>query len=169
MSGQRFVKLWQRNVLATPLLLAGLLIWTSLQAWPAWTGYLRTVVPAVAVGRGDTAIVDGASWRIEDIKRRRVEPKQGGLPVAEGAVFTTVVVDRSGEQELGESCTGVLTDGTREWLADLVAEVPLAEGATSICTDPGPLQFSFEIPGDVVPSALDIKSSDGRILVRMGL
>jgi hypothetical protein len=40
---------------------------------------------------------------------------------------------------------------------------------TSLCNQPGLLQFTFLLPQDVVPTAMDVVALDGRITVRLQL
>lgn len=64
----------------------------------------------------------------------------------------------------------MITDGTTRWTAEGVGGyTPIPpEGVTSLCNLPGPVQFTFLLPDDVVPTALDV-TNNGQITVRMVL
>ena len=70
---------------------------------------------------------------------------------------------------MGE-CSGVITDGRQRWDVQPGGgvNIPLANGATDRCSQPGALQFSFVLPSNVVPSAVDI-TGQNKILLRIML
>jgi hypothetical protein len=65
----------------------------------------------------------------------------------------------------------VLTDGNRRWKNESVGGfiAPEGDGVTSLCNQPGLLQFTFLLPQDVVPTAMEVVTLDGRITVRLQL
>ena len=60
--------------------------------------------------------------------------------------------------------------GTTRWTAEGVGGyTPIPpDGVTSLCNLPGPVQFAFLLPDDVVPTALDV-TNNGQITVRLVL
>jgi hypothetical protein len=71
----------------------------------------------------------------------------------------------------GDLCTGVITDGARRWQAEGIGgyTAALPDNVSDRCTRPGPVQFSFLLPQDVVPTAVDVTNLDGRIRLRLQL
>ena len=63
----------------------------------------------------------------------------------------------------------MITDGERRWKADNIGgfSPPAADGVTSLCSQPGLLQFSFLLPQNVIPTAMDIAAFNGSITVRL--
>jgi len=43
----------------------------------------------------------------------------------------------------------------------------VADGVTSLCSQPGLLQFSFLLPQNVIPTAMDIAAFNASITVRL--
>jgi hypothetical protein len=66
-------------------------------------------------------------------------------------------------------CNGVITDGERRWKSEGVGgfSAPAGDGVTSLCSMPGLLQFTFLLPQDAVPTAMDVVAFDGSITVRL--
>ena len=44
---------------------------------------------------------------------------------------------------------------------------PETDGVTTLCNKPGLLRFTFLLPHDVVPKAMDVTTLDGQITVRL--
>jgi hypothetical protein len=85
-------------------------------------------------------------------------------------VLQVVSIERSNARG-GDLCTGVITDGTRRWQAEALGGYtpPLPDKASDRCTRPGPVQFTFLLPQDAVPTAVDVVNFDGRIRLRLQL
>ncbi|OBI76248.1 hypothetical protein A5663_03335 [Mycobacterium sp. E740] len=98
------------------------------------------------------------------------KPLRFGPDLPDGAVLTVITVDRSGPaRENPATCDGVITDGARRWASEKaggIAPMP-RDGVSMRCERPGPQQFAFVLPQHVVPTALDVTTSEGRLLVRM--
>jgi hypothetical protein len=84
-------------------------------------------------------------------------------------VLRVVTVERTGPPPEKVVCNGVITDGERRWKSEGVGgfSAPTGDGVTSLCSMPGLLQFTFLLPQDAVPSAMDIVAFDGAITVRL--
>jgi hypothetical protein len=123
------------------------------------------------IAAGDAGEVAGTTWRVESVRyfgssSNRLQPE---LP--EGTVVHVVTVARSGTAVAG--CSALITDGRQRWSTEPSGGGygPLPpEGTTSgYCGATNWAQFSFLLPGDVVPVAVDITDWAGRILVRLAL
>ena len=68
-----------------------------------------------------------------------------------------------------EICRGVITDGVRRWNAEGIGGLQPRppDGASTMCNQPGLLQYTFLLLKDVVPTALDITKYQGQMLVRL--
>jgi hypothetical protein len=116
----------------------------------------NTVDPEYVVAPRESLTVDGQTWAVADVRHLPRYSTPGTPPLPEGTVLTVVTMDRSGSAA-PDYGTGVLTDGQRRWRGD-------AFGA-----QPGQLQWSFLIPDDAVPTAVDVTRLDGSILIRLQL
>ncbi len=163
---------WVRNGIGVVVAAAALavLVFTGLGGLrESWADYRRTVVPQVVVPVGGSGSADGRSWKIDGIRHMNRSPRDFGPPLPAGTVLTVITVDRSGAPPAGTICNGVITDGERRWNSERVGffSAPEGDGVTSLCSQPGLLQFAFVLPQDVVPRALDIVQFDGRITARL--
>ena len=163
-------KVWQRNIIGVVVAAVALTVLVVADLAPDWSRYRHTVVPAQIVAAGHTGSFDGQTWTITGVQHlnKAAGPAAKALPV--GTVLQVVAIDRAGAPE-GDMCTGVITDGSRRWQAEGVTgygpQVP--DGASNRCTGKGPVQFSFLLPDDAVPTAVDVVDLDGRIRVRLEL
>ena len=166
---RRPLPLWQRNVIAGVIVGAALTVATVTDLGPAWSTYRDTVRPAHVVPAGGSITVDDQTWSITGIRHlgRAVGP--GTRPLPAGAVMIAVTVDRSGPIRPDQWCTAVLTDGNRHWRGESPSTygIRAADGAAATCASTGALQWVFVVPGDAVPTALDITGSASAILVRL--
>lgn len=167
---RRPLRLWQRNALAGVIVAAAITVATVTDLGPAWSTYRDTVHPQHVVPAGGSSSVAGQTWSISAVRHlgRATGPGTRALP--DGAVMMTVTVDRSGPGG-PQWCMGVLTDGQRRWRGEspLMYGVRVSDGAGSNCSKPGTQQWIFLVPGDAVPTALDITGSASAILVRLQL
>lgn len=154
--------LWRRNTAAGIVGGVALTVVAATQLWPEWARYRDTVLPAQIVARGGQASMDGQRWRVDAV--RRLETAPGPAVIPDGAVRIVVTISRDGPGFAG-TCAGTLSDGTRRWAADPVAG-PTGSGTTTVCSLPGNLEFVFQTPAEVTPTALDVTGSADRILVR---
>jgi hypothetical protein len=166
---QRLSTLWVRNMIGAVVAVAaiGVIIVTVL--WGQWTTYRHTVVPEAVVPVGQTGSAGGYTWKVESVKHLNRNPAGYGPELPAGTVLTVITVDRNGPPSEG-MCRGFITDGERQWDAENIGGfAPSApEGVTTICGEkPGPVQFSFLLPQDVVPTAVDVTTFDGQITARM--
>jgi hypothetical protein len=152
----RRLPLWQRNLIGMAVAMAALAVIVVFDLWPEWTAYRATIEPAHVVSPRQSLTVDGQTWAVADVRHLRRESRRGAPPLPEGTVLTVVTVDRSGSAAAGYA-TGVLTDGQRRWRGD-------AFGGR-----PDQLQWSFVIPENAVPTAVDVTRLDGSILIRLQL
>jgi hypothetical protein len=149
-------RLWQRNLVGSVVAAAALTVLIVVDLWPNWTTYRNTVDPEYVVAPRHSLTVDGQTWAVADVRHLPRYPTPGTPPMPEGTVLTVVTLDRSGAAALDYG-TGVLTDGQRRWRGDAFG------------TQPGQLQWSFVIPDDAVPTAVDVTRLDGSILIRLQL
>lgn len=156
--------LWQRNAMATLIVLAALttLWFTVLRA--DWSAYRATTVPAHIVPKGQAATVGGVTWRIGAV---RYLDRAGSTELPSGTVLSVVTVERTGGGS-GPPCSAILTDGTRRWHAEQLGSYSLRapEAMSTDCTTPGPVRFTFLVPAGAVPTAVDVTEA-GRITVRL--
>lgn len=163
----RPLALWQRNVigLAAVALASGVLVLTDL--YPDWSAYHARTTPAVTAAKGQSVTADGQTWRLGGIRHLDAVPgaPDGSLPPQTS--LTVVTVERTGPPSARE-CTAVITDGRRRWQSALTrGRAPLVDGAVERCSRPGPLQLSFLLPSDGIPSAVDLVDSNGAIMLRI--
>ncbi len=168
----RLSALWVGNVIGAVAATAALavLVFTGLGGLAkSWTEYRRTVVPQVVVPVGSSGEADGRTWTIEAIRHLNRSPSKFGPPLPKGTVLTVITVDRSGPPPADTICNGVITDGERRWNSERVGffSAPEGDGVTSLCSQPGLLRFTFLLPQDVVPTAVDIVQFDGSITARL--
>ncbi|MET0699692.1 MAG: hypothetical protein ABWY93_08500 [Mycobacterium sp.] len=162
--------LWKRNLIGAVVVVVALVVYTGTELLPDWSTYRHTVTPAVIVPADQAGTVDGLTWRVTAVRHLAASPRAYADPLPKGTVLEVVSIDRSGAQPDG-SCVGVITDGQRRWQAQGVGgfAVTPPDGATGNCTRPGPVQFTFVLPQDAVPTAVDVTDFSGRILVRLTL
>ena len=170
----RLSALWVRNLIGAAVSAAAIavLVFTGLGGLgESWATYRHTVVPGADVPAGKTGDADGHTWRIDAIRHINRSPRDFGPPLPLGTVLTVITVDRSGSPPADAICNGVITDGKRRWKSESIGmfSAPEADGVTSLCTQPGLLQFTFLLPQDVVPTAVDVVQLDGRITARLQL
>ena len=167
----RLSALWVRNVIGTVVTAAavGVLIFTGLGE--SWAEYRRTVVPGAVLPAGQSGDAGGHTWKVDSVKHLNRTPRSFGPQLPSGTVLTVVTVDRSGSPPPEVICNGVITDGKRRWKNEGVGgfTAPEGDGVTSLCSQPGLLQFTFLLPQDVVPTAMDVVQFDGDITVRLQL
>ncbi|MGE2719249.1 hypothetical protein [Mycolicibacterium celeriflavum] len=162
--------LWVRNIIGAVVAAAALGVIIATTLGDQWATYRSTVDPEVVVPKGQSGTADGYTWSVESIKHLNRNPMRFGPALPEGSVLTVVTLDRSGPpRENPETCTGVITDGERRWASERIGGLgPMPpDGVAARCEKPGLLQFSFVVPQQTVLTALDVTTSEGRLLVRM--
>lgn len=147
--------LWKRNVIGAVVSVAAFAVAAAFVLWPAWQRYQQTVRPAHVAAAGDAIEVDGLTWSIRNVSRSTM---RRGAPLPEGTVVVNVLLERSGTPEQGFGCYGYLIDGDRSWRAD----GPPCGAAVSI-------PWTFLVPTATEPTAVDIRKSDGSVLIRFRL
>ncbi|KGI68255.1 hypothetical protein H7H73_25155 [Mycobacterium rufum] len=163
----RATALWQRNLLAAVVVTCAVGVYLGIDFGPAWSAYRQSQTPSVIIPAGSSGTAGGQTWRLTSVKHLNRNPATFGAQLPAGTVLMVLEVDRSGSPS-GDYCTAVLTDGENRWEAQGIggfSPVP-PSGVTTLCHQPGPAQFSFLLPGDVVPTAMDV-THNGRITVRM--
>jgi hypothetical protein len=162
-------KLWVRNVIGAVVALAAVavIIFTGLS--DSWATYRHTVVPGAVVPVGESGEAGGYTWKVDATRHLDRSPKSYGPPLPAGTVLRVVTVERTGPPPENVICNGVITDGTRRWKNEGVGgfSAPERDGVTSLCSGTGLLQYTFLLPQDAVPTALDIVQFDGAITVRL--
>ena len=163
---KRLSALWVRNAIGAVVAIVAVAVIVATVLSDQWTAYRRTVVPEVVVSKGQTGNAGGFTWRLDSVRHLNRNAASYGPELPAGAVLTVIRVDRGGTPK-DEICNGVITDGERQWKAEGVAgfQPPRTEGVTSLCSQPGMLQFTFLMPQDAVPTAVDITAFDGSITV----
>lgn len=162
--------LWRRNLIGAVIAALALTVLVVTELAPDWSRYRHTVVPAHVVAVGRTGAFDGQTWTISGVQHLNTVKRPGANALPTGTVLHVVSIDRTGAPD-GDMCTGMITDGSRRWQAQGVTGYgPLVSpGASDRCIGKGPVQFSFLLPDDVVPTAVDVVDFDGRIRVRLEL
>ena len=162
-------KLWVRNVIGAAVALAAIAVVVCTGLSESWATYRHTVVPGAVVPKGQSGEAGGYTWRIASMTHLNRSPTSYGPPLPSGTVLRVVTVERTGPPPEQVVCNGVISDGERRWKSEGVAgfTAPSRDGVTNLCSGVGLLQFSFVLPQDVVPTALDIVQFDGSITVRL--
>lgn len=166
----RPLKLWQRNVIGAVAAAASLGVLVATDLAPQWSDYRASVDPAAEAAPRQSVELHGQTWSVDEIRHlgRQPQPPVGELPP--GTVVTMVTLQRSGPPG-PQGCFAALTDGRHRWRGQpvfLYQITPNPDAATT-CADPGPVQWAFVIPEDVVPTAVDVTALDGSIQVRLQL
>ncbi len=165
---ERLSALWVRNVIGAVVTAVAIgVLFVIGGMGESWSTYRRTVVPEAVVPSGHSGVADGRSWKLDAIRHLNRAGDYGPrLPA--GTVLTVITVDRTGSPP-DEICTGVITDGRRSWKSESIGgfSAPQPDGVTSLCNKPGLLQFTFLLPQDVVPTAMDVTTLGGQIMVRL--
>ena len=163
-------RLWRRNIVGVVVAALALTVLVVTDLAPDWSRYRHTVVSAHVVAAGQTGSFDGQGWTITGVRHLNKAAGPGAKALPVGTVLQVVSIDRTGAPK-GHMCTGVITDGPRRWQAEgLTGYGPqLPDGVSNRCTGTGPVQFSFLLPHDAVPTAVDVVDLDGRIRVRLEL
>lgn len=162
--------LWKRNVIGAVVAAVALGVFIATEVRAGWSSYRHTVVPGLVVQAHQTGTAGGQSWQVASVRHLAQPSGAGATSLPVGTVLTVVSIDRAGPQPDG-LCVGVITDGRRRWQAQGIAGFTenLPDGVTGNCTEPGVVQFSFLLPRDAVPTAVDVTDFTGRILVRLTL
>ena len=115
---------------------------------------------------GDAGGCPGRSTRYVHLNQ---SPAGYGPKLPPDTVLTVITVDRAGPPPTEGICNGVITDGERRWKNEGIGgfQPPTTDGVTTLCSQPGLLQFTFLLPHDAVPTAMDVVQFDGRITVRL--
>lgn len=165
---ERLSALWVRNLIGAVVVAVAVGVIIATILGDQWTAYRHTVVPETLVAKGQTGSEGDNTWKLNSVKHLIRTPLRFGPQLPAGTVLTVVPLDRTGPLEK-EVCWGVITDGEHRWKAENVGgfSPPAADGVTSLCSQPGRLQFTFLLPQDAVPTAMDIIGFDGAIKVRM--
>ena len=163
--------LGQRNLIGAAVVGAALTLLAPTALWPPWQIYQSTVRPEHVVPPRQTGSAIGQSWSVGEIRHLAGSPAPSAPPLPAGTVLEVVTVQRSGTVADNPGCMSVLTDGKRRWRGEPLSTyaIPAAAGSGFNCTKPGPLQWAFLLPGDAVPTALDVTTLGGEILVRLQL
>jgi hypothetical protein len=162
--------LWKRNLIGAAIAVVALAIFTVCYLRPEWSAYRQSVVPPHVVAAGQSLEVDGVTWRVGSVRHLGTSPGAATPALPEGTVLAVVSIERSGATA-GSSCAGVLTDGDRRWRAQVAGIYTAAppDGTTGNCSKPGPVQFTFVLPQDAVPTAVDVITPTGQLMVRLQL
>jgi hypothetical protein len=167
MGWPRRLSLWRRNLLGAVVAAAAIAVLVAVDVWPQWRSYREAVEPRHVVAPRQSLTVDGQTWAVGEVRHLGRNPVAGAPPLPEGTVLTVVTLDRSGPAPPDAYCIGVLTDGQRRWRGDTFS-VPGDAGAGS-CARPGRLRWSFVVPDNAVPTAVDVTTVDRSILLRLQL
>lgn len=163
-------KLWQRNALALLVVVAALAVWMTTLVGPEWSSYRASTTPAHLVPAGQSRSFDGHNWRLSGVKHLNQTAIPGARPLPDGTVLLVVSIDHSGAK-LEPVCTGVVTDGRHRWRDEGIGGyggIP-PDGVSNSCGTTGPLQFTFLLPQDAAPTAVDVVAYRGAITVRLEL
>lgn len=167
----RSPKLWQRNVIGAVVAVAVLVVLWVTELEPKWADYRSTVEPKVVVPPRETAAEDNRGWSIGEVRHLGRGIRTFGTDLPPGTVVMVVTVHRTSPLDSEPACLGVLTDGEHRWRGEPLSRynIKMAPDATLNCSEPGPLQWAFVLPDDVVPTAVDITRYSGSIEARLQL
>lgn len=161
--------LWQRNLIGLAVAGVAAAVLGVTDMYPHWSAYHARVTPAVLVAKGNTATAYGQTWRLGTVHHLNAVPHAPTVTLPTHTALAVVTIERAGTPPPGE-CTAVITDGRRRWQTAAIGNgAPLIDGATDRCSRTGPLQLSFLLPSDAVPTAVDLIATDGAILLRITL
>lgn len=152
------VRLWKRNVVGVVVAAAALAVSTTFILQPAWEHYQQTMQPAHTAAPRQPIVVDGQTWTVRNVNRSTRQPGSGAA-LPEGTVLVNVVVERSGSASAGFICYSYLIDGERSWRATAGPPCGVAESMT----------WSFFVPASAEPTAVDVRTADRAILIRLQL
>ena len=160
----------RRNVIGLLVVLAVLAAYYLTITAPDLEHYRARLRPPLVADAGGSAVAGDLTWRIAEVQRLDQLPGPLAQPLPAGTVAEVVTISRTGSGP-DVACNGVLTDGTRRWQAEGVGtrSVLPPDGTTTNCYAPGPVQFTFIVPRDARPSAVDVVVLDERIMVRLEL
>jgi hypothetical protein len=164
------MRLWHRNVVGAGVSVAALAVIGATMLWPDWSDYRDSTHPEHVVPAAESGVAAGRSWRVASVRYFSSSPNVLNPQLPQGTVVHVVTIDRTGGDGPA-GCAGIISDGQRRWSAETAGGYgPLPpEGASAYCSTPGPVQFSFLLPGDVTPEFVDVTDGSGRILVRLML
>jgi len=162
-------KLWVRNVIGAVAALVAIAVVTFTGLRESWATYRHTVVPGAVVPKGQSGEADGYTWKIDATKYLNRSPRSYGPALPAGTVLRVVPSSGPGRPRRKWSAavsspTGSV-DGKSQGVGGFTA--PEGDGVTSLCSGTGLLQFTFLLPQDAVPTAMDIVQFNGRITVRL--
>lgn len=165
----RLSVLWVRNVIGAIVAAAANVVLFVTSMGDSWSEYRLTVVPESVVSKGQSGNADGRTWKVDSVGHLNGNPANYGPPLPAGTVLTVITVDRAGPLYEGQVCNGVITDGERRWKNEGIGgfQAPATDGVTSLCNQPGLLQYTFLLPQNMVPTAIDIVKFDGQMTVRL--
>lgn len=162
--------LWQRNVIGAVVSGVALAVITATTLWPRWSDYRDATEPEHVVPAGESGDAAGQTWRVESVRYLSSSANVLNPDLPQGTIIEVVTLERSGGPG-PVACAGMVTDGQRRWSAEYVGGFGPTppDGSSSTCSKPGPVQFSFLLPSDATPTAVDVTDGLGRILVRLML
>ncbi len=162
--------LWKRNVIGAVVAVVALVVFTWIEVRPNWLAYRQTEIPPLVVAADQSGTVGGQTWRVASVRHLGSNPAPSGEPLPKNTVLQVVSIERSGTAPDG-LCVGFITDGQHRWRAQSIGAFAVTppDGATGNCTKSGPVQFSFLLPHDVVPTAVDVTDFNTKIMVRLTL
>lgn len=162
--------LFRRNLIGLLVVTAVLATLYLTEYRANWSAYRDTVVAEHSAVPGGSVEVGGLTWSIKSTRHYTVLPGSLAHELPEGTGALVVTIDRQGTGE-NVICGGVITDGTRRWRVEGIGftSAPLKPGTTDNCSAPGPVQFTFILPREARPTAVDVLAYNGGIMVRLGL
>ncbi|ORA60016.1 hypothetical protein [Mycobacteroides franklinii] len=161
-------QLWFKNTVAGLIVVAAFTGLAVVSFRGPWRTYQDSVRPAHVVQAGQTETIDGQTWQLGQIRHFGKLPGAWNSAIPKGTQLAVVTIERSGTPQPDMYCQALLTDGVRSWKGDQIEyTVPLPDGTSNSCRKPGPLQFTFLLPEDSHPTAVDIIEAYGtQILIR---
>jgi hypothetical protein len=162
---------WRRNLIGAGVAAAAAAVIVGTQLYPAWSDYRDTVVPQHVVPAGESLSVYGQTWRIGSTRQLSAMPKKSATQLPTHTKLYVVAIDRAGSALMRSCAKAVITDGSRRWHNESIGGFDLLppEGVSDQCWGTGPMQLSFLLPDGAVPTAVDLTTSHGRILLRLAL
>ena len=168
-------RLWFKNSAAAVVALLALASAIPLSVYDRedYQDYRASRIPARTIEPGTSATIDGQVWTLGSVRQFGRSPA-AHRAAPKGTAITVVQITRTGGASHSVRCTAYLIDGDRRWQAEDAYGSdfwvpPPDDRTTGSCDKPGSLQFSFLVPDDARPSAVDLVDLDRRIEVRVKL
>lgn len=161
-------RLWFKNLVAALVVVVAFTGLAVVSFRGPWRTYQDSIRPAHVVQAGQSATIYGQTWQLGQIRHLGKLPRGWNSAIPKGTQLAVVTIERSGTPQPDMYCQALLTDGVRNWKGDQIEySIPLPDDTSNSCVKPGSLQFTFLVPEDSHPTAVDVIEAYGTaILIR---